>query len=240
MNRKAGNKLPRPSYEDEKLRDPSIVKKQDRGFSRKQFPGVVAALNARDRLNSVLQLQRVIGNQAVQRLFARRPAAPGESDAQADLGAEWTSASAAFTGLTTASVLRIRKAPSTSAPIVGHYPRGTVITILCQTAGTEVDGNDTWNQTDRGFVSDRWVTRSETNDMAKKIRAMITLQIWAGKADPAPPVGPALGRHGINIMSFCKEYNEKTANQAGSIIPAEITVYEDRSFSFVLKPGLAN
>jgi large subunit ribosomal protein L11 len=71
--------------------------------------------------------------------------------------------------------------------------------------------------------------------MAKKIRAVITLQIEAGKANPAPPVGPALGQHGINIMGFCKEYNEKTASQSGSIVPAEITVYEDRSFSFVLK-----
>jgi large subunit ribosomal protein L11 len=71
--------------------------------------------------------------------------------------------------------------------------------------------------------------------MAKKIRAVITLQIEGGKANPAPPVGPALGQHGINIMGFCKEYNEKTANQAGTIVPAEITVYEDRSFSFVLK-----
>jgi large subunit ribosomal protein L11 len=71
--------------------------------------------------------------------------------------------------------------------------------------------------------------------MAKKIRALLTLQIEAGKANPAPPVGPALGQHGINIMGFCKEYNEKTANQAGTIVPAEITVYEDRSFSFVLK-----
>jgi len=71
--------------------------------------------------------------------------------------------------------------------------------------------------------------------MAKKIRAVLTLQIQAGKANPAPPVGPALGQHGINIMGFCKEYNEKTANQAGSIVPAEITVYEDRSFAFVLK-----
>ena len=71
--------------------------------------------------------------------------------------------------------------------------------------------------------------------MAKKIRAVITLQIEAGKANPAPPVGPALGQHGINIMGFCKEYNEKTASQAGTIVPAEITVYEDRSFSFVLK-----
>jgi large subunit ribosomal protein L11 len=71
--------------------------------------------------------------------------------------------------------------------------------------------------------------------MAKKIRAIITLQIEAGKANPAPPVGPALGQHGINIMGFCKEYNEKTAGQAGSIVPAEITVFEDRSFSFVLK-----
>ncbi len=73
------------------------------------------------------------------------------------------------------------------------------------------------------------------NEMAKKIRAVITLQMQAGKANPAPPVGPALGQHGINIMGFCKEYNEKTSSQAGSIIPAEITVYEDRSFSFVLK-----
>jgi large subunit ribosomal protein L11 len=71
--------------------------------------------------------------------------------------------------------------------------------------------------------------------MAKKIRAVLTLQIQAGKANPAPPVGPALGQHGINIMGFCKEYNEKTSSQAGSIVPAEITVYEDRSFSFVLK-----
>jgi large subunit ribosomal protein L11 len=71
--------------------------------------------------------------------------------------------------------------------------------------------------------------------MAKKIRAVLTLQIEAGKANPAPPVGPALGQHGINIMGFCKEYNEKTASQAGMIVPAEITVFEDRSFTFVLK-----
>ncbi|MEX2245756.1 MAG: 50S ribosomal protein L11 [Dehalococcoidia bacterium] len=71
--------------------------------------------------------------------------------------------------------------------------------------------------------------------MAKKVRAVITLQIEAGKANPAPPVGPALGQHGINIMGFCKEYNERTASQAGTIVPAEITVYEDRSFAFVLK-----
>ena len=71
--------------------------------------------------------------------------------------------------------------------------------------------------------------------MAKKIRAVLTLQIEAGKANPAPPVGPALGQHGINIMGFCKEYNEKTAGQAGTIVPAEITIYEDRSFTFVLK-----
>ncbi len=71
--------------------------------------------------------------------------------------------------------------------------------------------------------------------MAKKIKAMIKLQIPAGKANPAPPVGPALGQHGINIMAFCKEYNERTAAQAGSIIPAEITVYEDRSFTFITK-----
>ena len=71
--------------------------------------------------------------------------------------------------------------------------------------------------------------------MAKKIKAVIKLQITAGKATPAPPVGPALGQHGINIMAFCKEYNERTASQEGFIIPAEITVYEDRSFSFVTK-----
>lgn len=71
--------------------------------------------------------------------------------------------------------------------------------------------------------------------MAKKIKALIKLQIEAGKANPAPPVGPALGQHGINIMGFCKEYNERTANQAGTIIPVEITVYEDRSFTFVTK-----
>ena len=71
--------------------------------------------------------------------------------------------------------------------------------------------------------------------MAKKVRAIVKLQVPAGKASPAPPVGPALGGHGINIMQFVKEYNERTADQAGSIIPAEITVYEDRSFTFVIK-----
>ena len=71
--------------------------------------------------------------------------------------------------------------------------------------------------------------------MAKKIRAVIKLQLSAGAATPAPPVGPALGQHGANIMAFCKEYNEKTSSQAGSIIPVEITVFEDRSFVFVLK-----
>jgi large subunit ribosomal protein L11 len=71
--------------------------------------------------------------------------------------------------------------------------------------------------------------------MAKKVKAIIKLQIQAGKATPAPPVGPALGQHGINIMAFCKEYNERTASQEGFIIPAEITVFEDRSFNFVTK-----
>ena len=71
--------------------------------------------------------------------------------------------------------------------------------------------------------------------MAKKVAAIIKLQIEAGKANPAPPVGPALGQHGINIMGFCKEYNDRTSSQAGSIVPAEITVYEDRSFTFVTK-----
>jgi large subunit ribosomal protein L11 len=71
--------------------------------------------------------------------------------------------------------------------------------------------------------------------MAKKIRAIIKLQIEAGKANPAPPVGPALGQHGVNIMAFCKDYNERTASQAGTVVPVEIIVYEDRSFTFALK-----
>ena len=71
--------------------------------------------------------------------------------------------------------------------------------------------------------------------MAKKVVTIIKLQIPAGKANPAPPVGPALGQHGVNIMAFCKDYNARTANQAGTIIPVEITVYDDRSFTFVTK-----
>lgn len=71
--------------------------------------------------------------------------------------------------------------------------------------------------------------------MAKKVTGMIKLQLPAGKATPAPPVGPALGQHGVNIMQFTKEFNAKTANQAGLIIPVVITVYQDRSFSFILK-----
>jgi len=71
--------------------------------------------------------------------------------------------------------------------------------------------------------------------MAKKAVAMIKLALPAGKANPTPPVGPALGQHGVNIMMFCKEYNAKTADQAGMVIPVEISVYEDRSFTFVLK-----
>lgn len=71
--------------------------------------------------------------------------------------------------------------------------------------------------------------------MAKKVRAIVTLQIPAGGANPAPPVGTALGPHGINIMDFCKGYNEQTRDRAGSIIPARITIFEDRSFTFVLK-----
>ena len=71
--------------------------------------------------------------------------------------------------------------------------------------------------------------------MAKKITGFIKLQIPAGKATPAPPVGPALGQHGVNIMGFCKEFNERTAKDAGLIIPVVITVYQDRSFSFVTK-----
>jgi len=71
--------------------------------------------------------------------------------------------------------------------------------------------------------------------LAKKVQAVIKLQIPAGKATPAPPLGPALGQHGVNIMAFVKEYNERTAAQAGLVVPVEITVYEDRSFSFVCK-----
>ena len=71
--------------------------------------------------------------------------------------------------------------------------------------------------------------------MAKKIRAIIKLQLEAGKATPAPPVGPALGQHGVNIMGFVKEYNARTANEAGTIVPVHLTVFEDRSFSFVTR-----
>lgn len=71
--------------------------------------------------------------------------------------------------------------------------------------------------------------------MAKRVKAVVKLQIPAGKANPAPPVGTALGPHGINIMMFCKEYNARTAEQAGMVIPAEITIYEDRSFTFITK-----
>jgi large subunit ribosomal protein L11 len=71
--------------------------------------------------------------------------------------------------------------------------------------------------------------------MAKKIRIVLTLQLPAGKATPAPPVGTALGPHGINIVEFCKTYNEKTQAQSGQIIPAQITIYEDRSFTFITK-----
>src|SRR5512139_407290 len=71
--------------------------------------------------------------------------------------------------------------------------------------------------------------------MAKKVKAVVKLQISAGKANPAPPVGPALGQHGVNIMAFCKEYNARTAAQTGTIVPVEITIYTDQSFTFVTK-----
>jgi large subunit ribosomal protein L11 len=71
--------------------------------------------------------------------------------------------------------------------------------------------------------------------MAKKVKAVVTLQIPAGKATPAPPVGTALGPHGVNTVAFCKEYNERTASQTGMIIPVVVTIYEDRSYTFVTK-----
>jgi len=71
--------------------------------------------------------------------------------------------------------------------------------------------------------------------MAKKLKAIVRLQIEAGKANPAPPIGPALAGHGINIMAFCKEYNARTSNHPGEVLPAEITVYSDNSFTFILK-----
>ena len=71
--------------------------------------------------------------------------------------------------------------------------------------------------------------------MAKKVRTLIKLQVPGGAANPAPPVGPALGQHGVNIMEFCKAYNSQTESQRGSVIPVEITVYEDRSFTFITK-----
>jgi large subunit ribosomal protein L11 len=71
--------------------------------------------------------------------------------------------------------------------------------------------------------------------MAKKIKAIVTLQIPAGKANPAPPIGPALAQHGINLMAFCKEYNARTTNRMGDIVPAEITIFSDGSFRFTLK-----
>jgi large subunit ribosomal protein L11 len=71
--------------------------------------------------------------------------------------------------------------------------------------------------------------------MAKRVKAVIKIQIKAGEATPAPPIGPALGQHGVNIMEFVKQYNSKTENQRGSVIPVQLTVYEDRSFSFITK-----
>ncbi len=71
--------------------------------------------------------------------------------------------------------------------------------------------------------------------MAKKLKAIVKLQIMAGKANPAPPVGPALGQHGVNIMAFCKEYNARTSAMAGTVVPVEITIFTDQSFTFVTK-----
>lgn len=76
--------------------------------------------------------------------------------------------------------------------------------------------------------------------MAKKIKTKIKLQIAGGQANPAPPVGPALGQHGLNISAFCKEFNDKTKDQMGDVVPVEITVYEDRSYDFILKTSPAS
>jgi large subunit ribosomal protein L11 len=76
--------------------------------------------------------------------------------------------------------------------------------------------------------------------VAKKLKAIVRLQIAAGKANPAPPIGPALAGHGINLMAFCKEYNARTANRVGEIVPAEISIYTDGSFSFILKTSPAS
>jgi large subunit ribosomal protein L11 len=77
------------------------------------------------------------------------------------------------------------------------------------------------------------------NRVAKKLKAIVRLQINAGKANPAPPIGPALAGHGINLMAFCKEYNARTANRVGEVVPAEITIYTDGSFTFILKTSPA-
>ena len=76
--------------------------------------------------------------------------------------------------------------------------------------------------------------------MAKKLKAIVRLQITAGKANPAPPIGPALAGHGINLMAFCKEYNARTSNRMGEIVPAEISIYSDGSFAFILKTSPAS
>jgi large subunit ribosomal protein L11 len=82
----------------------------------------------------------------------------------------------------------------------------------------------------------RWHDHKQKEiEVAKKLKAVVTLQIDAGKASPAPPIGPALAGHGINLMAFCKEYNARTSNRMGEVIPAEISVYQDGSFTFVLK-----
>ncbi len=87
----------------------------------------------------------------------------------------------------------------------------------------------------QGCLFARFLPSSVVPVMPRKVVAIIKLAIEAGKANPAPPIGPALGQHGVNIMMFCKEYNAKTADQAGTVVPVEISVYEDRSFTFILK-----
>ena len=87
----------------------------------------------------------------------------------------------------------------------------------------------------RAWIRNKYTLQSERKIVAKKLKTTVKLQIEAGKANPAPPIGPALAPHGINLMAFCKEYNSRTSSKTGEIIPAEISIYSDGSFTFILK-----